>query len=416
MGDASNTVTLRTWADARDAFRHRELRQGLYDEGRALMEHVIVNLHGSDHTARRRLENRLFRRDTFFHYERDVIPRTVESMLSPRLADGSADLIPLARRVMMSLATDIAGIDRSDERADFEILYDQMFRLARASNVLHAVGDKQMVVDDGNAALAAFEERFFRPSMHRRQALLQAFEGGRIDHDALPRDVLLTLLHNQDRLELSYDVVLREVAYYPWVGSHSTSNAFVHAIHHVFDWIEERPGDRSRLVEDPFLLQRFVHESLRLHPASPVARRFAMTDLTLAGGISIPKGALVEIDLIAANRDPLLFGDRADVFDPYRVIPAESAPWGLTFGTGFHACVGMEMAGGLAPTPPDGAVPDPGASGDHLFGAITVMAQAVLQQGARRDPANPPHRDPHTVRPNWGSYPVLFEHLQPGSV
>ena len=48
-------VRLSTWNEARDALRHRDLRQGLYDEGSALMEGVIVNLHGSDHLARRRL-------------------------------------------------------------------------------------------------------------------------------------------------------------------------------------------------------------------------------------------------------------------------------------------------------------------------------------------------------------------------
>lgn len=58
-------ITLSSWADAKAALRNRDLRQGLYDEGVALMHGVIVNLHGAEHNARRRLENRLFRRDTF---------------------------------------------------------------------------------------------------------------------------------------------------------------------------------------------------------------------------------------------------------------------------------------------------------------------------------------------------------------
>ena len=407
METGTNVITLRSWADAREAFRHRDLRQGLYDEGRDLMEHVIVNLHGPAHTSRRRLENRLFRRETFFLYERDVIPRTIERMLAPRRAEGVADLVPLARRIMMSLATDIAGVDRAHEAEDFEVLYDQMFRLARASTVLHSLGDKQAVIDDGNAALAEFDERFFSPSMERRVELLEAFDRGEVPEDALPPDVLLTLLRNQDRLELSRDVVLREVAYYPWVGSHSTSNAFVHAIHHVFDWLQERPEDRELLLGDPFVLQRFVHESLRLHPASPVSRRFAMADVTLAGGVEIPEGCLVEIDLVSANRDAELFGDRAHEFDPDRFIPEESTPWGLTFGTGLHACLGMELAGGLAPRMAHDSAGDMRADG-HLFGAITVMAHTLLSQGALRDPQRPPQRDSHTTRPNWGAYTVVF--------
>ena len=64
-----SVVRLSTWNEARDALRHRDLRQGLYDESTALMNGVIVNLHGADHLARRRLENRLFRRDTFLQWE-----------------------------------------------------------------------------------------------------------------------------------------------------------------------------------------------------------------------------------------------------------------------------------------------------------------------------------------------------------
>ena len=42
------------------------------------MTGVIVNLHGDDHLARRRLENRLFRRDTFAWYERERIPEIID--------------------------------------------------------------------------------------------------------------------------------------------------------------------------------------------------------------------------------------------------------------------------------------------------------------------------------------------------
>ena len=97
-------VWLRTAAEAREAFRSRQLRQGLYDEAGLLMSGVIVNLHGDEHRARRRLENRLFRRDTFAWFEREVIPDAIAAILAPALAVGSGDLLPLARRTMMKLA------------------------------------------------------------------------------------------------------------------------------------------------------------------------------------------------------------------------------------------------------------------------------------------------------------------------
>ena len=61
--------------DARECYRHKALRQALYDAGEVVMEDVVVNLHGDQHRQRRRLENRLFRRDTFFEYEREMFPK-----------------------------------------------------------------------------------------------------------------------------------------------------------------------------------------------------------------------------------------------------------------------------------------------------------------------------------------------------
>ncbi len=52
----SLVVTLSTFADAKDAYRSRELRQSLYDEGEVIMADVLVNLHGTEHRARRRAQ------------------------------------------------------------------------------------------------------------------------------------------------------------------------------------------------------------------------------------------------------------------------------------------------------------------------------------------------------------------------
>ena len=63
-------TTITTFAEARDAYRNKALRQALYDEGEVIMSDVIVNLHADQHRSRRRLENRLFRRDRMEEYEK----------------------------------------------------------------------------------------------------------------------------------------------------------------------------------------------------------------------------------------------------------------------------------------------------------------------------------------------------------
>ena len=63
MSTVPTVHTVATYEGARDAFRQKQLRQALYDAGEVVMADVLVNLHGDAHRSRRRLENRLFRRD-----------------------------------------------------------------------------------------------------------------------------------------------------------------------------------------------------------------------------------------------------------------------------------------------------------------------------------------------------------------
>jgi len=402
-------ITLTTYADARDAFRSRDLRQSLYDAGDRLMHGVIVNLHGDEHLARRRLENRLFRRDTFAWYERERIPHIIDAVLREPMAAGHGDLLALARRTMMTLSMDVAGVDLPPGADEFERVYGLMDDLARASTVAHAVGDTQAIIDAGDLALDAFDREFFEPSLQRRRALVEQFERSEIDEPDLPRDVLTTLLRNHDRLELADATVLREVAYFPWVGSHSTSHQLVHAMHHMFEWMANDPSSRTTLEHDDITRQRFVHESMRLHPASPVALRIADDDVTLRSGRVLPRGEPITISVHDANRDPIVFPGHADRFDPYREVGDGVAPWGLSFGHGTHACLGQELASGLEP---DEALDH---QHNHLLGSVAVMAGVMLRAGARPDPHDPARLDATTTRIVWERYPVRFHADDPAA-
>jgi hypothetical protein len=172
-------------------------------------------------------------------------------------------------------------------------------------------------------------------------------------------------------------------------------------MHELFAWAAH-PADLERARTDKRFLQRCAHEALRLFPASPDAHRSALAPVRLRTGTEIPDGASVVLDLMAANRDPSVFGDDAAAFNPHRPLPDGVAPWGHSFGGGMHACIGTELDGGLDPAQ---TRDDPG---DHLFGTVTTLAAAVLDHGVRPDPARPPRRDPDTSRPHFGSYPVTF--------
>ena len=110
---APSVITVTTYDAARDAFRHKQLRQALYDAGDVVMADVLVNLHGDAHRSRRRLENRLFRRDTQTRYEQKLFPPIVAETLTPHLAEGRAELVALSHQMMMNLAASTAGVWKS---------------------------------------------------------------------------------------------------------------------------------------------------------------------------------------------------------------------------------------------------------------------------------------------------------------
>jgi cytochrome P450 len=104
----------------------------------------------------------------------------------------------------------------------------------------------------------------------------------------------------------------------------------------------------SLLIDDPVLAERlaaqpdwvpdFVEEALRVR--SPVQTLFRRTlqDVTLHG-VTIPRGARVEVRFGSANRDPATFACPATVD-----LDRENKLAHLAFGAGIHSCIGMQLA------------------------------------------------------------------------
>ena len=396
------TVTISTYAGVREAFRRKELRQALYDEGAVVMADCLLNLHGSEHRDRRRLENRLFRRSVFRYWEHEVLGPTVGESLQPYVVAGSGDLLPIGYRTTMNLTAFIAGVDRQTGTADeTEHLYAIVKKFSEGATLVHSTRDRGEVVAEVMAAMETFDREFFRPSIEARRALAADVDEGRLDEAELPADVLMTLVRNQADLALTDEVIRREIAFYLQAGSHSTANAFTHAVDDLFTWAADHPTDFERVRNDRLFSQRCVHETMRLHPASPVSWRIPTETIHMADGTELPRGDLVILDIAAANSDVSLFGADAHEYDPHRVVPDRVAPWGHSFGGGMHACIGAELDGGL-----EAEVGRP--DGEHLFGTVGVMVEAFLAAGGRPDPNHPPTLDPTSSRVHFSAFPVLF--------
>ncbi|GAA4530645.1 MULTISPECIES: cytochrome P450 [Nonomuraea] len=394
------TIVLTTFADAKDAYRSKDLRQSLYDEGEVVMADVLVNLHGDEHRSRRRVENRMFRREVFERYERELFPRVIEQTLAPYQAEGRVDLVHLGHELMLNLAALTAGVDRPAGTAEETgRLYAYMMSFIEGATLAHSTKDKDEQRRVIARALEDWDAEFLAPSIARRRDLLEREAAGE-DVD-VPSDVLTTLLRHTGELRLPHEVIRREVAFFLLAGAHTSATAFVRSVDHILGWIEAHPEDAGLAAADPLFVQRSVHETVRLNPSSPIGRRRALAPVSLRSGIEIPEGATVVIDLQSVNRDPEVFGADAAAFDPHRTFPPNVAPFGLSFAAGMHVCIGQDLAAGVVQRA--GSDPD-----DHLFGLVTGVVQRMFAARVRRDPDNPPQRDANTQRPYWGSYPVLF--------
>ncbi len=397
-----STVTVTSYKEANQTLALADLKQSLYDEGRIMFDRVLVTLHGEDHRQRRLLEMKIFKKDFFNYYEKQVLPAVVERTLARVRPTGRTDLMDFGRRAMLDLTADFAGIDRpNDSDAERDELVGIIHGLGAAATLGQYSGDREPVRELVRRTLKQFDERFFTPSAARRQALVDRFRNGEIAETELPRDILTVLLRNEDGIDLPRDMILRETAFYYLAGAHTSVHSLTHAMHEMFTWTAKHTEDAEKLKRDPLFVQRCVHESLRLHPSSPVAKRKPMCPVHIPTGETVQGDDEVVIDLYHANRQVATFGPDAAEFNPYRALPGVLPPFGITFGVGIHTCLGRNLAAGDLPK----ANTDPAT---HQYGTITLLARALIAANVRPDPANPPAREANVAREAWATYPVLL--------
>ena len=380
----------------------RDLKQALYDKGKVIMDGVLLTLHGEEHHKRRKLEHKVFQRDFFRYYEHELFPKTLDETLEPFIKKKSADLIDFGYRITMNLTADFAGIDRLKKTPEeTEKLLSLVKIFSQGATLVHSKRPHEEVNKEVIDALKIFEKDFLIPSKKRREKLIKKFNNNEIDENELPRDVLTVLIRNVDNIELNDELIKREIAFYLQAGSHSTANSMTHAIHEILKWINNDKDKLFKIKSDTLFLQRCVHESMRLHPASPVAWRKSTCSINLEKEINLKKDDLLIMDLYKANRSKEIFGKDANNFNPFRELDSQQNLWGLTFGIGLHLCFGRDLDGGLLPeknTNPD----------THQYGIVTLLIKKLFEHNVQLDLDNLPEEDEKTERPNWGKYPIIF--------
>lgn len=97
------------------------------------------------------------------------------------------------------------------------------------------------------------------------------------------------------------------------------------------------PDQFEQVKADRSLMDAAIEESLRWNPTAPLFSRMVM-EYTEFFGVPMEEGAIIELSLVAANRDPARWPD-PDAFNIHRPKLTNMA-----FGLGHHRCLGMNVA------------------------------------------------------------------------
>jgi len=301
---------------------------------------------------------------------------------------------------------DSAGIDRAHNESDTDRLFALIGKLGHAATMgqLTDPSDRDKLMVELKEALDAFEKEFFEPSLARRRALVDKFNAGEIEKSDLPRDAITAQLrHSPTDDDLPYDERVKDAAFFILAGAFTTANVLMNVVNEVLDWLEDHPEDRLNLINDPVLMQKFIWEGVRLHPASPITKRRALCPVHLPDGHDAATDEFVTVDLTRANRNPDLFGEDAESFNPHRALADNLPLHGVSFGGGAPVCLGKLLAVGVKITE------DNKDAEETEFGTIAMVLRALLQEGIARDPARPVEIDESTTRRHFRTLPFVID-------
>ena len=160
------------------------------------------------------------------------------------------------------------------------------------------------------------------------------FVAHRAEHPADDFTSELLAAHKADPEALSYAEVQSVVYGLSFAGHEIVSNMLANSL---ITLLTNR-GQWDRLCADPGLIPNAVEELLRINSPQTSWRRVATRDTEIAG-VAVPEGTQVFLSLAAANHDPELYDNPAELD-----IERANARTHIAFGRGIHFCLGSRLA------------------------------------------------------------------------
>ena len=164
-----------------------------------------------------------------------------------------------------------------------------------------------------------------------------AYIEGLVDQKrAEPDDALVSaLIQARDGDECLTEQELRSTIFQLIIAGHDTTSSL---IGNGVVALLAHPGQLARIRDEPQLLANAVEELIRYDSPVPHSTfRYALEPIEL-GGVTIPAGGQILVNLASANRDGERYAD-ADILDLERQDVRH-----LGFGHGIHFCLGAPLA------------------------------------------------------------------------
>jgi cytochrome P450 len=268
---------------------------------------TILGMHGKEHHDHRSLVSKAFKQSALNQWEPEVIDPICDQLVDEFKDDGGADLVKaLTFEFPTRVTAALLGLPQEDL---------EMFR--RLSLQLISI------TEDIEAGLTASVElgTYFQEQVDQRRSnmtddVIGDLVAAEIDGEKLTDDAIISFL----RLLLPAGL---ETTY------RSSGNLLQLLLTH--------PDQLQALQQDRSLISAAIEEGIRFETPLVLVMRNTTRDVEMHG-ITVPKGAQVNLCMGSANRDEHRW-ENPDAFDIHRPRRAH-----ISFAGGIHSCLGMHLA------------------------------------------------------------------------
>jgi cytochrome P450 len=359
---------------------------------------------GDEHRRRRKMVNQLVRPEALNEMREHFILPTIDRLLVDALGEpdedgvSRCDLVALADRLFVGFGANMIGFTDMDDP----------LRQARLSEIIPGIfgGVLAQFFDDRDAVFTMAAEakqrlidEYYVPARDAYREMYAKVQRGEMNEDEIPRSLMKLIVSQADPAYADEEIGIRDAILVFNTAIGTSVQSVVHMVHDTAKWFSDHPEDRA-LATDMEFLSRCMQETIRLKaPFISFLVRRAGSDFDV-GEHTVAKDDELHVEIPRANRDPSVFGTDAGEFNPWRTQPAKLPRYGIGFGSGPHACLGLRVVLG-----------NDGHSGSHVRFMQKLFSHGVAPDPDREPQIMPMAQDESALEDvvTYTSYPVTFK-------